>query len=386
LFACHDEANGMSNQHGLAAATIAVRGGFHPQRGEGTSPPIHLSSTFLLAGDPEPGDLTYGRGGSPAFGPLEEAVAALEGGQHGVVFNAGVAATYAVFDEVPRGGALVMPVDVYYGFRVYADQVLAPRGIEVRYIDQTDLGAVAQAAHGASLLWTETPTNPYLRVVDLAGFGAIAADHGVPWFCDNTFASPALQHPLHHGAAGVMHSVTKYIGGHSDLILGVIVCDDADLAGRLRARRSQVGTQPDGFSCWLARRGMQTMPLRVRQQSANALELATRLNGHPTVKQVFYPGLSNHLGHEVATKQMHGGFGGMLSIVTTNGAEGAQTVIDRCQVWTPATSLGSVESLIERRARWSGEQAHPALLRLSVGIEDVEDLWSDLEQALNGIG
>jgi cystathionine gamma-synthase len=204
----------------------------------------------------------------------------------------------------------------------------------------------------------------------------------VPWYCDNTFASPALQHPISHGAAGSMNSLTKYIGGHSDLILGAIVTNDAGLAARLRARRNQIGTQPDGFSCWLARRGAQTMPLRVRQQSANALELATRLASHPAVQQVYYPGLPNHPGHEIAASQMTGGFGGMLSMIVHGGAERAQAVVDACRLWTPATSLGSVESLIERRARWAGEVADPALLRLPVGIEDVDDLWNDLEQAL----
>jgi cystathionine gamma-synthase len=373
---------GCERAHDQAAATIAVRGGFDPNRGDGISPPIHLSSTFVHPSDPAPGDLTYGRGGSPAFGPLEEVLAALEGGEHGIVFNAGVAAAYAVMDEATPGTALVMPSDVYYGFRVYAQQVLAGRGIEVRLVDMTDLDAVEAALPGASLLWTETPTNPLLAVVDLAGIGERAAAHGVPWHCDNTFASPALQRPLSYGAAGAMNSVTKYLGGHSDLILGAIVTDDAELAARLRARRSQIGTQPDGFSCWLARRGVQTMPLRVKQQSANALEIATRLADHPAVRQVYYPGLPSHPGHGIAAKQMHGGFGGMLSIVVNGGADGAQAVIDACRVWTPATSLGSVESLIERRARWAGEQADPALLRLSVGIEDVEDLWRDLQQAL----
>lgn len=299
-----------------------------------------------------------------------------------VVLNAGVAAAYAIMDEAKPGTALLMPSDVYYGFRVYALDVLAPRGVDIRLVDMTDLGAVEAALPGASLIWTETPTNPYLRVVDLAGLGQLAATAGVPWYCDNTFASPLLQHPLSFGAHGVMHSVTKYIGGHSDLILGAVVTNDAEFAGRLSARRSQIGTQPDGFSCWLARRGAQTMPLRVARQSETAMTLAARLAAHPAVKQVFYPGLPDHPGHDIAAKQMCGGFGGMFSMIVHGGATAAQAVIDACSIWTPATSLGSVESLIERRARWAGEDADPALLRLSAGIEDVEDLWSDLEHAL----
>ncbi len=366
----------------LAPATIAVHGGFKPRHGEGITPPIHLASTFVLPGDPIPGDYSYGRGGSPAFEPLEELLAALEHGTHGIVFNAGVATAYAIMDEAKPGTAMVIPNDVYYGFRVYAQEVLGQRGIEIRVVDMTDLDAVDASLPGASLLWAETPTNPYLAVVDLAGLGSLAANRNVPWYCDNTFASPVLQNPLGYGAKGVMHSVTKYIGGHSDLILGAVVCDDDELAARLRGRRSQIGTQPDGFSCWLARRGVQTMPLRVLQQCANAFEIATRLKSHPGVKQVYYPGLPSHPGHEIAARQMHGGFGGMLSFVAKGGAEGAQAVIDACRVWTPATSLGSVESLIERRARWSGENADPALLRLSAGIEEVEDLWHDLDRAL----
>ncbi len=366
----------------LSAATIAVHGGFRARRGEGITPPIHLASTFVLPGDPGPGDLTYGRGGSPAFEPLELAIAGLESGKHGIVFNAGVAAAYAIMDEAKPGTALILPTDVYYGFRVYAQNVLAERGIEIRLVDMTDLTALDAALPGASVLWTETPTNPLLAVVDLEGLSAVAAKHGVPWFCDNTFASPILQNPLAYGASGVMHSVTKYIGGHSDLILGAVVCNDDDLAARFRTRRSQIGTQPDGFSCWLARRGLQTMPLRVKQQCASAMEIATRLTNHPSVEQVYYPGLPNHPGHDIASRQMHGGFGGMLSFLVTGGGSAAQALIDACAVWTPATSLGSVESLIERRAKWTGEVADPALLRLSVGIEDVDDLWRDLEQGL----
>lgn len=369
-----------------AIATLAVKGGHEPSRGEGITPPIHLSSTFVLPGDPAPGELSYGRGGSPAWGPLETVIAQLEHSEHGIVFNAGVSAAYAIMEEAKPGTALVIPSDIYYGFRVYAQDVLAPRGIEVRLVDMTDLDALDAALTGASVLWTETPTNPYLAIVDLEGLGKIAAKHAVPWFCDNTFASPVLQHPVDYGAAGSMNSVTKYLGGHSDLILGAVSTNDTDLAARLRARRSQIGTQPDGFSCWLARRGVQTMPLRVRQQSETALELANRLVAHPLVKQVYYPGLPNHPGHAIAARQMHGAFGGMLSFIVEGGAGGAQTVIDSCELWTAATSLGSVESLIERRARWSGEIADPALIRLSAGIEDVEDLWTDLAQALERAG
>jgi cystathionine gamma-synthase len=368
----------------LRPDTIAVRGGAPHEPGDGVSPPIYLSTTFVQPGDAAaPGTFSYARGGSPAFGPLERALAELEGGADAVIFNAGNAAAVALLDEAAPGSAVVMPPDAYYGIRVFAQNRLPRLGVELRIADPADLGAVEHALAGATLLWTETPTNPTLNVVDLRALGALAAAKGVPWVCDNTFASPILQQPLRFGAAAAMHSGTKYIGGHSDLLLGAVVCADTEFAGRLRSRRADYGTQPDGLSCWLARRGLQTLPLRVRQQSANALELATRLAAHPRVCRVHYPGLADEPGHAVAARQMKGGFGGMLSIVVRGGAEAATAIPPRCRVWVPATSLGGVESLIERRGRWVGEVVDPGLLRLSVGIEDVEDLWADLEQALS---
>jgi cystathionine gamma-synthase len=366
----------------LRPETIAVQGGVDRHPGDEVAPPIHVSVTFIQPGDVPPGQFSYARGGSPAYPPLERALTELEGGADTVLFNAGSAAAVALLDEAAPGTAVVMPTDAYYGIRVYAEQQLPRLGIEVRLADPTDLAGLDRALAGASLLWMETPTNPTIAVADLAAVGALAADRGVPWVCDNTFATPLLQRPLAFGAIASMHSATKYIGGHSDLLLGAAVCADADLAARLRARRNRYGTQPDGFSCWLARRGLQTMPLRVRRQSESALELARRLAAHPKVARVHYPGLPDDPGHDAAVRQMDGGFGGMLSIVVAGGAEAAAGVPPACRVWAPATSLGSVESLIERRARWAGEVVDPALLRLSVGIEAVDDLWADLERAL----
>ncbi|MEA2513630.1 MAG: cystathionine gamma-synthase [Thermomicrobiales bacterium] len=365
------------------AATIAVKGGVETVAGDGVAPPIHLASTFVLPGDPGPGIPSYARGGSPAYDPLEVALARLEGGTDAVLFNAGIAAANAILDEARPGTAVVMPEDAYYGIKVRAQEVLPQRGVEVRLVDPNDLDALDQALDGASFLWTETPTNPLLAVCDLEAIGRLAAERGVPWACDNTFATPILQRPLEYGAVAVMHSATKYIGGHSDLILGAAVCADRELAARLRTRRNTTGTQPDGFSSWLARRGLQTMPLRVRHQAAAALTLACRAQQHPAVDRVYYPGLPDDPGHEIAARQMDGGFGGIFSLLIKGGASTAQAVVDAVKVWVPATSLGGVESLIERRARWAGETADPALLRLSVGLEDVEDLWRDLERALS---
>ncbi|HET9659915.1 MAG TPA: aminotransferase class I/II-fold pyridoxal phosphate-dependent enzyme [Thermomicrobiales bacterium] len=372
---------------GLAPATIAVKGGNTHRTGAGVSPSIQLSSTFVHSGDPsnpDDGIYSYGRGDSPGFAELERAIAELEHGADAVVFNAGISAAIAALAEGAQGTAVVLPYDAYYGIRARASELLPMRDIEVRLVDQTNLDDVREALSGASLFWTETPTNPLLAIADLEAIGEICAGMNIPWFCDNTFATPIAQNPLDYGAVGAMHSVTKYIGGHSDLILGAVAVNDLDLAKRLRGRRGDVGTQPDGFTCWLARRGSQTLAVRFERQCANALELAQRLQAHPAVEHVFYPGLSSHPGRETAKKQMRGYFGAMLSFIVKGGQDAAQRAVDRCEIFVTATSLGGVESLIERRARWTAESAHPGLLRLSVGIEDVDDLWRDLAQALDG--
>lgn len=369
----------------LAPATIAVKGGFDHQQGSGVAPAIQLSSTFIHSGDPsnpDDGVYSYGRGGSPGFVELERVIAQLEHGRDSVVFNAGISAAIAALADGAPGTAVVLPFDAYYGIRARASELLPQRNIEVRFVDQTNLDDVREALQGASLFWTETLTNPLLSVADLDAIAEICAQMEVPWFCDNTFATPIAQNPLDYGAAGAMHSVTKYIGGHSDLILGAVAVNDPELAKRLRGRRGNIGTQPDGFGCWLARRGAQTLAVRYQRQCENALELATRLAAHPAVEHVYYPGLPSHPGHDTAKKQMHGYFGAMLSFIPHGGEHAAQRVVERCEVFVPATSLGSVESLIERRARWVAESTHPALNRVSVGIEDIEDLWRDFEQAL----
>jgi cystathionine gamma-synthase len=373
------------NVEGLAPATIAVKGGNEHGRGAGISPSIQLSSTFVHAGDPtnpDDGVYSYGRSGSPGFTELERAIADLEHGSDAVVFNAGISAAIAALAEGSSGTAVVLPYDAYYGIRARASELLPMRGIEVRLVDQSNLDDVREALVGASLFWTETPTNPLLAIADLEVIGDLCEKQSIPWFCDNTFATPISQNPLDYGAAGSMHSVTKYISGHSDLLLGAVAVKDPALAKRLRGRRGDVGTQPDGFTCWLARRGSQTLAVRFQRQCENAMELAKRLEVHPAVEHVFYPGLPAHPGHDIAKKQMRGYFGAMLSFIAKGGQDAAQRVVDRCEIFVPATSLGGVESLIERRARWTAESAHPALLRLSIGIEDVNDLWGDLENAL----
>jgi cystathionine gamma-synthase len=371
----------------LSIDTLAVRGGYEPQHGDGISPKIDLSTTFHLAGDGDDGKGTaYARSDVPAYQIFERAIADVEGADHALVLNSGTSAMVALFDELKAGDRLVMTQDAYFGFYIYARDSLGARGVAVDFIDFSDLAAVERAIPGAALVWVETPTNPHLHVTDLHAVANICAAHGVRWVADNTFSSPVLTRPIEFGAWAVMESVTKYLGGHSDVLLGALASNDAALIDRAEHRRSQIGTQPDAFSCWLARRGMQTLALRVRRQSDTALRIAQALHAHPMVTRVHYPGLPDDPGHEIAKRQMCGGFGGMLSFVVKGGKAAANRVTELTKIWVPATSLGSVESLIERRSRWDGDDVvDPALLRLSAGIEDPDDLWHDLAQALEQI-
>lgn len=366
--------------------TLAVKGGYHPTLGDGISPDINLSSTFYIPGDGDQGYNAYARHDVPAFQTFERAVADVESAEYALVFNSGTSAMAAVVDSVKPGERIVFTHEAYFGFLKYAADVLVPRGIIVDHVDLDNLDAAAKAIPGAALVWVETPTNPHIRVTDLHAIAQICKDAGAPWVCDNTFATPVLTRPIELGALASIESVTKYMGGHSDLIMGSVATNNRALYEHMEHQRAQIGTQPNGFTCWLARRGMQTVALRVRAQSATALTIANRLLEHPKVKNVYYPGLPNDPGHQVARRQMCGGFGGMLSFVVTGGKAAANRITESTRVWIPATSLGSVESLIERRSRWDGDdKVDPALLRLSTGIEDPEDLWADLEQALSQI-
>jgi cystathionine gamma-synthase len=370
----------------LSIDTLAVRGGHYPKLGEGISPAIDLSTTFYLPADGAEGILAYGRSDVPAYRLFEQAVADVERAEYSLVFNSGTSGMIALADELKPGDRVVFTQDAYHGFLVYAREELPKRGVRVDFIDFTDLAAVKRAIPGAALAWVETPTNPHLHVTDLRAVGAICAPHGVRWVVDNTFSTPVLTRPIEYGAWAVLESVTKYLGGHTDVLLGAVATNDADLRERMEHQRARIGTQPDGFSCWLARRGMQTLPLRVHRQSENALKIATELKAHPKVERVYYPGLPDDPGHEIACRQMCGGFGGMLSFVVKGGKAAANRLTELTEVWVPATSLGSVESLIERRSRWDGDEVvDPALLRLSTGIEDPDDLWTDLAQALDQV-
>lgn len=349
----------------LAPATVAVAAGRPPRRPDGPmNPPIVMASTYHAGGD-----VGYGRYGNPTWEMLESAVGALEGGV-ATSFASGLAAVAAVLDQVPDGGVVVTSPDCYYGTLSLLSRLEARGRLSVRQVRLTDEAAAEEAIAGADLCWAETPTNPLLSVVDLPGLAGRCARHGVLLAVDSTLATPILQRPLESAADLVVHSATKYLSGHSDLLLGVAVTRDPDLSDRLLSVRSTQGSVPGTVEAWLALRGLRTLHLRVERAQENAAELAARLAGHPAVTRVHYPGL-----------------GAMVSIELAGDAAGAEKVTAATQLWVHATSLGGVESSFERRRRWPGESTEvpETLLRLSVGVEDVDDLWSDLSEALLGV-
>lgn len=378
----------MSDPHvpdALSPATVAVAAG-RPERSQGApvNPPIVLSSTYVSQGVQQPGELLYTRMDTETWHPFEEALAALEGAEHpGVVFGSGMAAIAAVFSAVPAGGKVVLPRHAYQVSLGFADDLAARAGVEVVRVDVADTDQVVAALDGASLLLVESPTNPMLEVADLPALLAAARERGVLSAVDNTFATPLGQQPLAHGADVVVHSVTKYLAGHSDVVLGAAVARTPELTTALRAYRTLHGSIPGPFEVWLALRGLRTLALRVERSQQNAAELARRLAEHPDVVEVRHPSLPDDPGHERATRLMTG-YGSILGMRPRGGAAGADAVVAAVRLWVPATSLGGVESSLERRRRFATESrtVPEDLLRLSVGVEDVEDLWRDLDRAL----
>jgi cystathionine gamma-synthase len=368
--------------------TLAIHAGRAPDPTTGAlREPIHLATTFERGADGGyPRGYSYTRAGNPNRTALEQAVAALEVGGEAVAFASGSAATLAAFTLAAAGGRVVCSADCYHGTAKQLREILPRWGGSAEFVDTTDLEAVRHALEpGATLLWVETPSNPLLRVSDLAALADLAHAKGALLGCDNTFASPVLQQPLALGADLVMHSSTKYLGGHSDVLGGMLVLPSGSpLAEPLRDFQATSGGVPAPFDCWLLLRSLATLPLRVRQQSANALEVARFLASDARVERVHYPGLEQHPGHALATRQMRDGYGAVVSIQVPGGAAEALAVAGRVQLFTRATSLGGVESLIEHRASVEGPrtQTPQNLLRLSIGLEAAADLIADLEAAL----
>ena len=348
------------------------------------APPLYLSTTFERETDGTyPAGFDYIRDAHPNRDALERTLAALEGGAQAVAFASGSAAALAVFHAC-GGKHIVASHDSYHGTLRQLEELLPRWGTDVTFADTTSVGAVREALTGdTALLWVETPSNPMLRVSDLAALAKLAGDHGIAMAVDNTFATPLLQRPLGLGADLVVHSTTKFIGGHSDLCGGAVIGNDERIMATIREFHQRGGAVPSAFDCWLLQRSLATLPLRVRQHCDNARAIAGFLERHPAIESVSYPGLPSHPDHELAQRQMDDS-GGMLSFCVRGGADEAFAVAARVNTITRATSLGGVESLIEHRASIEGPTSHAPrnLLRVAVGLEHVQDLIDDLAQAL----
>jgi cystathionine gamma-synthase len=352
------------------------------------TPAIHLSTTFERSpGGDYPLGFSYSREGNPNRQALEECLARLEGGKDALVFASGLAVTTALIQGLEPGDHIIAPDDVYYGLRKITGEIFAKWPLEVSYVDMTDLDAVRAALRPSTrLIWIETPSNPLLRITDLAALGAIARRANAITVCDATFATPVLLRPFECDIDMVMQSTTKYISGNSDVMGGALITRyDNYLFERCRKSQAFGGAVPSPFDCWLTLRGISTLPWRVRAHCENAGRIAGYLAGHAAVETVHYPGLPSHPGHDVASRQMSG-FGGMLSIQVRGGREQAMAVAARVQLFTRATSLGGPHSLIEHRASIEGRltKTPQNLLRLSIGLEHPDDLIADLDQALAG--
>jgi len=376
-------------------ASRCVHAGQHPDPVTGAvMTPIYQSSTYAQA---SPGvfkeDFDYSRSSNPTRKALEANLASLEGGRFGLAFASGCAATSCVLHTLRAGDHVVLCDDVYGGtFRIY-DKVFTNLGIPYTLADMTDPDATRAAFRPETkLVWLETPTNPMLKIVDIAAIAELSRSKGATLVVDNTFATPALQSPLALGAHAVCHSSTKYIGGHTDVVGGALVTDDAGLHERFKFMQNAVGGVPSPFDCYLLLRSTKTLHLRVQRACENAGRIADHLRGHAGLTRVIYPGLDNHPQHALAERQMGGLFGAMVSVEFAGGLDAARSFCERIELFTLAESLGGVESLVNHPAIMTHSSV-PAenraklgitdgLVRLSVGVEDVDDLIADLEQAM----
>ncbi|HEX7665921.1 MAG TPA: cystathionine gamma-synthase [Polyangiaceae bacterium] len=379
-----------AEQPRLSLDTLAIHAGQAPDPVSGAvMTPIVLSSTFAQDGPGIHKGFDYSRAGNPTRDALERCFAALEGAKHGIAYGSGCGATTSILLTLKSGDHVVVGDDVYGGtFRIF-DKVLKQFGIAATFMDMSDPKKVAEAVTPATkMIWMETPSNPLLKIFDIAAIADVAKKKGVMLAVDNTFATPALQQPLSLGATLVVHSSTKYLNGHSDVVGGVAMTNDDALAEKLHFVQKAAGAVPSPFDCYLVLRGLKTLGVRMRQHVQSASSLAEWLSGHAQVEKVLYPGLKSHAGHDVAAKQMKS-FGGMISFEVKGGVPAATAFLKALRIFACAESLGGVESLAEhpaimthasipaenRRALGIGD----GLLRLSVGIEDVGDLRTDLE-------
>ena len=358
--------------------------------------PIYQTSTYAQESPGVHKGFVYARGANPTRFAYERCIADLENGTRGFAFASGMAAIATMLELFPAGAHVVAMDDVYGGtFRLFERVRRDSANLSFSYVDLTNPDNLEKAiTPETKLVWIETPTNPLLKIVDIEAVAKVARKHGLTVGCDNTFASPYCQRPLDFGADIVMHSATKYLGGHSDVIGGVLVVKDDDLADRLAFLQNSIGGIQAPFDSFLALRGLKTLALRLERSSQNAMALAERLAAHPAVDRVHYPGLPAHPGHDVAARQMTA-FGGMITIFLKGGLDAARTMLERVDLFTLAESLGGVESLIEHPGIMTHASIPPerraelgvddALVRLSVGVEDIEDLSRDLDQALKGL-
>lgn len=351
-------------------------------------PPIHVSTTYERGADlGYPGGRVYARADNPSYDQAEALIAALEGGTAAMLFSSGEAAAASVFQSLAPGDMALVPRNMYWGFRNWLLNYMKPWGLAIDFYDNSTLDDVVAKARALrpKLIWIETPANPTWDITDIAAVSTVARQIGAWVAVDSTVATPLLTRPLELGAHVVMHSATKYLNGHSDVVAGALVTrEDHELWQRLRYVRGSGGAILGTFEAWLLLRGMRTLHVRVAAACANAMAIAQRFASHPAVSHVLYPGLASHPGHEVARRQMTGGFGGMLSLRLKAGQAAAISFTGRLRVIKRATSLGSVESLAEHRASVEGPGTTcPAdLVRLSIGVEHVDDLIADIEQAL----
>ncbi|MDB5849321.1 MAG: cysD1 3 [Rhodoferax sp.] len=368
--------------------TLAVHAGHSVDAATGAVvAPIHLSTTFEREADGSyPHGYLYSRNHNPNRNGLEAALAALEGGTSSAAFGSGLAAVTAVFQGLQPGDHVVAPLDIYHGTANVLKHLFAKWQVSASFVQMTDVDAVRRAMQpNTRMVWIETPSNPLLQCVDIAAMAEIAHQGGARAVADNTFASPALQNPLALGCDLVLHSTTKYLGGRSDVLGGAVVTRSDDEAfAAIRTAQLFGGAVPSPFDCWLVMRSLPTLPYRMQAHCANARKVANFLHAHPKVSAVHYPGLEENPFHALAKRQMRD-FGGMLSFETRAGKEAAMTLAAHVQVFTRATSLGGVESLIEHRASIEGPESKTpqGLLRVSVGLEHADDLIDDLAQALD---